>query len=45
MLILSQYMGKIIIHENNNENTIDMEDSISMFNWQYELQKKLQIEK
>lgn len=38
-------MGKIIIHENNNENTIDMEDSISMFNWQYELQKKLQIEK
>ena len=35
-------MGKIIIHENDNNNFPALKNSISMFDWQYDLQKKLQ---
>ncbi|MGD1837762.1 MAG: multicopper oxidase domain-containing protein [Nitrososphaeraceae archaeon] len=37
-------MGKIIIHE-DNDITEGITDSISMFDWQYDLQRKLQTEK
>lgn len=36
-------MGKIVVLDNNNNNNTDMiTESISMFDWQYDLQKKMQ---
>ena len=35
-------MGKILVKENNNSTKLTK--SVSMFDWQYDLQKKLQKE-
>jgi hypothetical protein len=34
-------MGHILVKENNNKH-IKLTNSVSMFDWQYDLQKKLQ---
>lgn len=38
-------MGHILVKENNNHPTTNSAVSMSMFDWQYELQKKLQQQK